>query len=666
MHKRIRMLTVLWAMSCFCGFSATSVTATDTLVVKELQGVEVVETSRTHEAYSSVPLRIWDSSDLLQRGVTDLSDVLQRIPGINLRDYGGAGGMKTMGVRGFSSAHTGIKFNGVVLNESQTGAVDLSRYTLNNVSALQLTVGDTQDVLVSARQLASVAVLSIETLHATFDNQQPHLLSQFRIGSFGLVNPFFRYDWVLNQRFVLSASGEYTYYEGNYPFLLRNGIFTTHERRTHNRMNEGRGQFDFAWKVGQNGRLTGTLFYYNSYKLLPGIVYFYSALSGEKLHEENAFTQLQWQQSSNDGRWRVRIQGKWNWFATHYRDELAVGNVHDADYNQREAYISGAVSYQPISQFFVGYAADYFFNNLSSSLSTDVRPYRNSLLQSLSVKYVTSRFIAISRLLLSVYDNGAYRGIAGRDAQRLSPSLSFSWKVFPIEQLYLRAAYKNIFRMPTFNENYFYHFGSPSLDPESTQQYTLGLTWQHQFAHAWQALFTLDSYTNRVTNQIVAVPYNMFVWTNINLGKVNSSGVELTTQQTFTITPRQQCLFYASYSFQHTVDCTDRTTDSYHKQLAYLPKHIASASVTWLNSLVNLSVSAVGMSKRWATHAHYGGTSLKSYGTIGLSAYRTFSLRNSSFMVRGEVKNLFGQQYELVANYPMPRCNYQIIMQYQF
>ena len=96
------MLAVLWAMSCFCGFSATSVTATDTLVVKELQGVEVVETSRTHEAYSSVPLRIWDSSDLLQRGVTDLSDVLQRIPGINLRDYGGAGGMKTMGVRGFS------------------------------------------------------------------------------------------------------------------------------------------------------------------------------------------------------------------------------------------------------------------------------------------------------------------------------------------------------------------------------------------------------------------------------------------------------------------------------------------------------------------------------------------------------------------------------------
>ena len=396
------------------------------------------------------------------------------------------------------------------------------------------------------------------------------------------------------------------------------------------------------------------------------MVHFYSALSGEKLHEGNAFAQLQWQQSSNDGRWRVRIQGKWNWFATHYRDELAVGYVHDADYNQREAYISGAVSYQPISQFFVGYAADYFFNNLSSSLSTDVRPYRNSLLQSLSVKYVTSRFIAISRLLLSVYDNGACLGIAGRDAQRLSPSLSFLWKVFPIEQLYLRAAYKNIFRMPTFNENYFYHFGSPSLNPESTQQYTLGLTWQHQFAHAWQALFTLDGYTNRITNQIVAVPYNMFVWTNINLGKVNSSGVELTTQQTFTITPRQQFLFYASYSFQHTVDCTDRTTDSYHKQLAYLPKHIASASVTWLNSLVNLSVSAVGMSKRWATHAHYGGTSLKSYGTIGLSAYRTFSLRNSSFMVRGEVKNLFGQQYELVANYPMPRCNYQIIMQYQF
>ena len=666
MHKRTGMLAALWAMSYFSSLAAAPMITTDTLVAKELQGVEVVETPRTREIQSNVPLRIWNSSDLLQRGVTDLSDVLQRIPGTNLRDYGGAGSMKTLGVRGFGAAHTGVKFNGVMLNESQTGAVDLSRYTLNNVGALQLSVGDDQDVLVSARQLASVAVLSIETLHATFDNQQPRLSTQLRFGSFGLINPFLRYEQALNQRFALSASGEYTYYEGNYPFLLRNGIFITHERRTHNQMNEGRGQFDFAWKVGQNGRLTGTLFYHNSYKLLPGMVHFYSALSGEKLREGNAFAQLQWQQSSNDGRWRMRMQGKWNWFATHYRDELATGNVHDADYNQREAYISGAVSYQVATQVSVSYAADYFFNNLSGSLDTDVRPYRHSLLQSLTGKYMLPRFTAIARLLLSVYDNGARRGTASKDAQKLSPSVSLSWQVLPAEQFYLRAAYKNIFRMPTFNENYFYHFGSPMLKPETAQQYTLGLTWQHQLTRMWKALFTLDGYMNHVTNQIVAVPYNMFVWTNINLGKVNSNGVELTTQQTLSLTPRQQLMFYASYSFQHTVDRTDVTTDSYNKQIAYIPKHTTAASLTWRNPWVNLSVNATGMSRRWATHAHYDGTDLNGFWNVGLSVHRTFPLHKAVIMVRGDVKNLFGQQYEFVANYPMPRINYQFTMNYQF
>ena len=276
------------------------------------------------------------------------------------------------------------------------------------------------------------------------------------------------------------------------------------------------------------------------------------------------------------------------------------------------------------------------------------------------------RFTAITRLLLSVYDNGARRGTASKDAQKLSPSVSLSWQVLPAEQFYLRAAYKNIFRMPTFNENYFYHFGSPMLKPETTQQYTLGLTWQHQLTRMWQALFTLDGYMNRVTNQIVAVPYNMFVWTNVNLGKVNSSGLELTTQQTLSLTPRQQFMFYASYSFQHTVDRTDVTTDSYNKQIAYIPKHTTAASLTWRNPWVNLSVNATGMSRRWATHAHYDGTDLNGFWNVGLSAHRTFTLHKAVIMVRGDVKNLFGQQYEFVANYPMPRINYQFTMNYQF
>lgn len=40
------------------------------------------------------------TTDLQQRGVTDIADALRRFSGVNLRDYGGAGGLKTVSVRG--------------------------------------------------------------------------------------------------------------------------------------------------------------------------------------------------------------------------------------------------------------------------------------------------------------------------------------------------------------------------------------------------------------------------------------------------------------------------------------------------------------------------------------------------------------------------------------
>ena len=56
MHKRTGMLAALWAMSYFSSLAAAPMITTDTLVAKELQGIEIVETPRTREIQSNVPL----------------------------------------------------------------------------------------------------------------------------------------------------------------------------------------------------------------------------------------------------------------------------------------------------------------------------------------------------------------------------------------------------------------------------------------------------------------------------------------------------------------------------------------------------------------------------------------------------------------------------------
>ena len=105
---------------------------------RNLQEFEVVSERVRKEVTSTAPLFNLTNERMKTMGVTDISDALHRLPGINIRDYGGAGGMKTVSVRGFGTTHTGVIYDGIVLSDCQSGKIDLSRYSLDNVGSLSL------------------------------------------------------------------------------------------------------------------------------------------------------------------------------------------------------------------------------------------------------------------------------------------------------------------------------------------------------------------------------------------------------------------------------------------------------------------------------------------------------------------------------------------------
>ena len=72
----------------------------DTLRTQHLQQVEVNAQGQRRMMTSTAPLQLLAHQDFARLGVTDIADALHRMPGINLRDYGGAGGLKTVAVRG--------------------------------------------------------------------------------------------------------------------------------------------------------------------------------------------------------------------------------------------------------------------------------------------------------------------------------------------------------------------------------------------------------------------------------------------------------------------------------------------------------------------------------------------------------------------------------------
>ena len=659
--------------------SCCAMAQTDTIVgrVHELEGVTVTESQRRHTLTSTAPLHLLDRRDMLSMGITDMADALHRLPGITLRDYGGAGGMKTVSVRGFGAKHTGVSYDGVMLSECQSGEIDLSRYSLDNVEGLSLTIGDNDDIFIPARQSSTPAVLNIETLRMRTDDIRPHLTAQVKQGSFGLISPFVRYEQNLSNRFAFSLVGEYTYADNDYPYSIQNGNETVSDRRSNSRMNSWHGELNFLYQTNRVSRLSGKLYYYDNDRQLPGQVHYYTNLSGESLRDRNAFGQLLYQT-----RWDDKLSLKWlakyNWAESVYRDRMMQGGVNDASYWQREVYSSAVLLYTPDERWAMDYSMDYAFNNLNgSSWRTLVgKPYRHTMLQSATAKYQSRRLKVIVRLLLSLYLNGQSEMPAttrqdvqqnsADNMQRLSPSLSVSYKLLADQDLYVRASYKNIFRSPTFNESYYYHYGSTNLKPESTDQLNVGVTYTAPLSRRNMLTVTLDGYYNHVKDMIVAVPQNMFVWTCVNLDKVRSYGLDATMRASRQVAEGHQVAVAGSYSYQRVEDRNNPDATTYGYQVAYMPRHQGSLSVSYENPWVNVSLHGTSVSSRWPNNNHYEGTLIAGYTDCGATLWRQFRWHRHQLEARFDLKNVFDKQYEIVANYPMPGRNYQISINYKF
>ena len=648
--------------------SACALAQTDTITgrVHQLDEVTVTETRRQHAVTSTAPLHLLDRQDMLTLGVTDMADALHRLPGITLRDYGGAGGMKTVSVRGFGAKHTGVSYDGVMLSDCQSGEIDLSRYSLDNVASLSLVVGDNDDIFIPARQASAPAVLSIQTLPMPTADSRPRLTTQLRLGSFGFANPFVRYEQNLSSRLALSLTADYTYADNDYPFELKNGITVQHERRTNSRMNAGHGELAMRYIINKVSQLSGKVYYYDNDRQLPGQVRYYTNLSGETLRDRNAFGQLQYQTRWHD-RLSLKATAKMNWAASVYNDRLMPGGINDASYWQREYYAAAALLYTPNDRWALDYSTDYAYNNLNGSSWRTVvgRPYRHTVLQSATAKYRTRRLTVIGRLLYSLYLNDSKEGASARNMRRLSPSLSLSYRLLDGRDLYVRASYKNIFRSPTFNESYYYHYGSTDLLPESTDQWNLGVTYAADVAQRTRLSIALDGYLNHVKDMIVAVPQNMFVWTCVNVDKVKTVGLDVQLTAARQIGTRHTVSAQGHYAYQRVKNMNNPDSPNYGNQIAYQPEHTASGALSWENPWLNLSLHAVGMSSRWPNNEHYEGTMIDGYVELGLTAWRRFQWGRHRVEGRFDLKNLTDRQYAIVANYPMPGRSWQLTVNFQ-
>lgn len=99
----------------------------DTLTIKSdtIKRAVVTASAKPSATLQTVPVQAMDSKDFLKLGVKELHEAVKTFSGVQIKDYGGVGGVKTVSIRSFGANHTAISYDGVTLSNAQSGQVDI-------------------------------------------------------------------------------------------------------------------------------------------------------------------------------------------------------------------------------------------------------------------------------------------------------------------------------------------------------------------------------------------------------------------------------------------------------------------------------------------------------------------------------------------------------------
>lgn len=636
---------------------------------KKLREVTITGTAQ-QQTRQATPMQVMNGDDFSRISALSVSDAVKHFSGVNVKDYGGIGGLKTVSVRSLGAQHTGVSYDGVMLNDVQTGQIDLGKLSLDNVEKISLNNGQPDDIFQTAQMFASSGVIAVTTKTPEFKSGTPFEGKvSVKTGTLGLINPSLLLSKNIGKKIHLIANSEWMKANGNFRFTQTLGPgYDTVRYRNNSDVDIFHGELNGYYQIRENENLSAKLYYYGSERGLPGAVIYYADNNKERLWDKQFFGQLHYQNKISQY-WQYQLAGKFNRYYNRYIDfsnKYADGKQEN-HYLQREYYGSGTVLYRPFSKFSVSLANDYWFNNLNIDYGGFVYPERSSLLSALAAKYITDRWNITASLLNTFTHETVKTGEAAPDREKLSPAIAGSWRIFSDKEWRLRAFYKDVFRVPTFNDLYYARMGNPNLKPEKTKQYNIGIICgANPFPFLSESMFSIDVYYNQVTDKIIAIPQqNLFVWTMTNLGKVQIIGTDMNLKTVADISSHLKLFINGNYTFLSAHDVTPGSA-TFGEQIRYTPYHSGSVNISLKHDNNEFGYSACLSGRKWYSDQNLPSTRMNGFADQNIFASRSFRIKKTELNLTGELLNFMDKQYEVVRNYPIPGRQFRITFSAKF
>jgi len=658
---------ILW-LGIFVPFS--SLAQTDSVKkANELKEVSIRAIKFGKRQLSASPLQILSGKDLERIGSLSVADAIRFFSGVQLKDYGGIGGLKTINIRSMGTNHTAVFYDGVQLGNAQNGQVDLGKFSLDNIEEIELYNGQKSAIFQSARGFAAGSSIYLNAKQPEFENgQTDHIKAAIKTGSFGLINPTLLWQHKISDAVSASVSTEYKNANGRYKFHYTNGVYDSVFVRKNADIETMRIEAGLNGKLPDSSTWTAKVYFYKDHQGLPGAIVSNVYDFTQRLWNENFFAQTTYKKEA--GRYNLMVAAK---FANDYSRYLNPDYVKEDGflnnvYKQRELYLSVANRYKINSFWDVVLSGDYQRNTLDANLERFPYPTRNTFLTALATQIHFDRIDIQANLLNTYVNDKVEQYYSAGDKHMLSPTIMVSWQPFNQKEFRIRSFYKNIFRMPTFNDLYYTQIGNTFLRPEYTKQYDLGLTYIRIFEGKLlqQISVQTDAYYNTVKDKIVAVPgANLFRWSMQNIGRVEIKGLDVNVQTAWKITNDLLLNTGLTYTYQQALNVTDVNLN-YRNQIPYIPLNSGSflLGVDWKSFAMNYSY--IYTSQRYDQSANNANNYVPAWYTHDIAFHYTKTINKQHFRLSAEVNNLLNQYYDVITNFPMPGRSYRFTLAYSY
>ena len=573
--------------------------------------------------------------NLPQQQDGSIADVLSKNSALFIKTYA-PGSLATTSMRGMGAQHTAVMWNGINLQSSMNGVIDLNILPMFFIDKAAIETG------VNASLCGNGALAGAIVTNTDFQSPKK-LIGEMAYGSFGQKQLALGFttkikQLVLHTRlFNKSANNDFEYYNA---FKIGQPL----ERIQNNQFQQAGVMQSIRLKLSESKKIQASWWYLNTQRGLPAVMG--AASHNEHQNDYNAIACVQYDYTlPNKQVFNSKLA--FNSEMINYFNDLL-----SPAYNTARSLISESQYTIKFKRHLEWYNS---FNATYQKAWTD--GYRQGV-DRLGLSW-HSRLTWLANKTFKLHMGNRQMLVQNLMAPS-TPDVSTEWAFHPNWKHKLNAAYS--FRLPSFNDLYWMGGGNPDLKSEKGKKVESSI----EFKQAGFKL-GLTGFFHHVNDWIMWVPATgASLWKAVNAKTVESKGCELSSELKWNISKQLLIKWFSKYQYVNSVNKAVYGPDQsiIGKQLFYTPQHTGISQIQCLFNKYRIATACQYVGQRFTTADNALSGQLPAFliWQLALSREMDFGQWHSSLELT--INNLSNVNYMVFENRPMPLRN--IYLTYKF